>query len=150
MTQIDFYVHVEDRNDTARRLCGKAYGARARVLVWTADQAASRKLSLLLWSLPATGFVPHCAATDPLASRTPIIVDHRSDPLPHDEILLNLRAEVPAFFSRFRRLIEIVGPDPDDQREARDRFRFYRDRGYPMKTHDLAATPTAPARPAQS
>jgi len=145
VTQIDFYVHVDDKADTARRLCIKAYGARARVLVWTTDPLASQKLSRLLWSQPSTGFLPHCASSDPLAPRTPVIVDHRDDPLPHDDILLNLRTEVPGFFSRFQRLIEIVGPDPEDQEAARGRFRFYRDRGYPLRTHDLSA-----ARPARA
>lgn len=145
MTQIDFYVHVGDRLDTTRRLCAKAYGTNARVLVWTADTAATQKLSRLLWSLPSTGFLPHCGATDPLARRTPIIVDHRSEPLPHDDILLNLRAEVPSFFSRFQRLIEIVTLDPEEQQQARDRYRFYRDRGYPLRMHDLASAPQASA-----
>jgi DNA polymerase-3 subunit chi len=139
MTQIDFYFQVDDKIDFARRLCLKALASRSRLLVWSPDEAASQKLSRLLWSFPSTGFLPHCLASDPLAARTPIVLDHASGPFPHDEVLMNLRQEVPPFFSRFRRMIEIVSAiDEDDKREARRRFKHYRDRGYELRTHDMA------------
>jgi len=53
-------------------------------------------------------------------------------------VLLNLRPECPQYFSRFRRLIEIVGVEDADRAGARERFRFYRDRGYEIRTHDLS------------
>ena len=151
MTQIDFYVQVDDRQETARKLCGKALGASAKLVVWCADQSAGQRLSRLLWSIPATGFVPHCFATDPLAPRTPIVLAWEDDGFLHDQILINLRDEVPAFFSRFERLIEIVGTDEAEKQLARERFRYYRDRGYEIRTHDMAAsTHSAGARPLPS
>jgi len=47
---------------------------------------------------------------------------------------------MPSYFSRFRRVVEIVTRDSDDRALARDRFRFYRDRGYEITTHDLGKT----------
>jgi DNA polymerase-3 subunit chi len=44
----------------------------------------------------------------------------------------------PVFFSRFRRLIEIVGLDEADKAKARIRYKFYRDRGYEIKNYDAA------------
>ena len=58
----------------------------------------------------------------------------------HDQVLINLRAEWPPFFSRFQRLVEIVSLDEEDCGSARGRFRFYRDRGYAIQTHDLSAS----------
>ncbi len=69
----------------------------------------------MLWTTPAIGFMPHCAPGDPLAPVTPVIVDHEGATPPHDEVLLNLRGEWPPFFSRFQRLIEIVGLDDGDR-----------------------------------
>ena len=60
---------------------------------------------------------------------------------PHDEVLINLRPEWPPFFSRFQRLIEIVSLDEEDRSQARARFKFYRDRGYEIKSHDLSKSP---------
>jgi DNA polymerase-3 subunit chi len=56
----------------------------------------------------------------------------------HDDILLNLRQDQPAFFSRFQRLIEIVGMDDADKAAARVRYKFYRDRGYEIRQHDMS------------
>jgi DNA polymerase-3 subunit chi len=67
-----------------------------------------------------------------------VIIDHTgAEPL-HDEVLLNLCSEWPPSFSRYQRLIEIVSRDDDDRAGARTRFRFYRDRGYEIHTHDLS------------
>jgi len=138
VTQIDFYVQAADKHDTVRKLCGKALAANATLVIWTLDAAASERLSRLLWSIPSTGFLPHCLAADPLAARTPIVLDYAGESFPHDQVLINLRPDVPAFFSRFERLIEIVSAhDDEDKQHARERFRYYRDRGYEIRTHDL-------------
>jgi DNA polymerase-3 subunit chi len=138
MTQIDFYTRVEDKLRTACRIATKGYGSGQRILVCCPDAETAGRLDRLLWTTPAIGFVPHCAADDPLAPVTPVVVDFNGTEPPHDEILLNLRPEWPQHFSRFRRLIEIVSLDDEDRRGARDRYRFYRDRGYDIRTHDLS------------
>ena len=146
MTQVDFYVQVDDKHETVRKLCTKALAAKARLIVWTADLATNQRLSRLLWCVPSTSFLPHCFSADPLSPQTPIILACEGEAFAHDQILINLRAEVPAFFSRFERLIEIVSADDDeDKRLARERFRYYRDRGYELRTHDMARTATRAA-----
>ena len=67
MTPIDFYVQVGDRQEIVRKLCARALGAQANLVVWCPDQPSCQKLSRVLWSVPATGFLPHCFAGDPLA-----------------------------------------------------------------------------------
>ena len=37
------------------------------------------------------------------------------------------------------RLIEVIGTTAQDREAGRERWRFYRDRGYPLHTHDLSA-----------
>ena len=138
MTQIDFYFHVEDKLRTACTLSAKAYARGLRVLAYCADHEAGQKFSRLLWTAPPIGFVPHCTAGDKLAAVTPIIVDYEGTEPAHDDVLLNLRHELPPFFSRFQRLVEIVSIDEEDRRQARDRFKFYRDRGYEIRSHDLS------------
>ena len=140
MTQIDFYTNVTDKLVTACRIAAKAYGLEHRVMIFCADAEHAQHIDRLLWSTPPTGFVPHCTASSPLASLTPVIIDHRGDEPVHDELLLNLRDEWPAFFSRFERLIEIVSMEDEDRQRARERYKFYRDRGYEIRTHDLRTT----------
>ena len=138
MTQIDFYTHVPDKLRIACRLSTKAFARGLKVTVFCPDPDTVLRFDRLLWMTPAIGFVPHCAPDDPLAAETPVIVDCRGDNLLHDDVLLNLRPEWPPFFGRFRRLIEIVSLEDGDRVAARERYRFYRDRGYEIRTHDLS------------
>jgi DNA polymerase-3 subunit chi len=138
LTQIDFYFHVENKLQTACTLSAKACARGMRVLAFCPDAEAGVKFSRLLWTAQAVSFIPHCTPGDALAAVTPVIVDHEGSDPPHDEVLINLRAEWPPFFSRFQRLIEIVSLDEEDRSHARARFKFYRDRGYAIQSHDLS------------
>ena len=44
----------------------------------------------------------------------------------------------PSFFSRFERVAEIVGIDDADVTAGRNRYRYYRERGYELRSHSLA------------
>jgi DNA polymerase-3 subunit chi len=138
VTRIDFYTHVEDRLKTACALAGKAHGLGLKVTVFCPDPETAQRFDRMLWMTPSISFVPHCAPGDPLAAETPVIVDFQGEKLLHDEVLINLRPEWPPFFGRFQRLVEIVSRGDDAGWAARDRFRFYRDRGYEISTHDLS------------
>lgn len=138
MTRIDFYTKVDDKYRFACKLCAKAVANRMRVNVFTPDEAATERFDKLLWTLPATGFIPHCRADDELAAVTPVLIHHAPTDFPHEDILLNLNDAWPPFFGRFHRLIEIVSTDANDAQLARERFRFYRDRGYELTTHDMS------------
>lgn len=143
MTQIDFYTQAADRLHTTCRLVAKARSHGLRVTVFCPDRELAAKLDRMLWAVPATGFLPHCTPDDPLAAVTPVLIDGSGATHLHDELLINLHGEWPAFFSRYNRLAEIVGTDDNDRGLARERYRFYRDRGYAIRTHDLS---TAAAR----
>jgi DNA polymerase-3 subunit chi len=136
MTQIDFYTNATDKFRIACVIATKAFERGLRTLIYTPDAATSAKLDDMLWSTPALSFIPHCRAGDELAATTPIVIDHRGEDTTHDDVLLNLCTERPPFFSRFQRLVEIVGLDDEDKAAARARYRFYRERGYPLDTHD--------------
>ncbi len=139
MTEVFFYSNVENKLQMACTLTSKALKLGMRVMLLTPDAAETERLSKLFWTTPSTGFVPHCRNGDRLAPVTPVIVDHVAEPLVHDEVLVNLCDQMPAFFSRFQRLVEIVGTGDADREAARVRYRFYRDRGYEIRTHQLGA-----------
>jgi DNA polymerase-3 subunit chi len=81
--------------------------------------------------------VPHCRIGDVLADETPILIGDSLDDAAHHDVLLNLDGDLPPAFSRFDRLVEVVGTDEADRLPARERFKFYRDRGYAISAHDL-------------
>lgn len=137
MTRIDFYFNVPDKFGRLAELAGNALARDRRLFVFVPDRASSERIGQVLYTQGQTTFLPHCVADHPLAGETPIIIDWRNEPLPHDDVLVNLCGEHPPFFSRFKRLIEIVGLDATDRQEARERFRFYRDRGYEIRSIDV-------------
>lgn len=145
MTQIDFYFNAADKFKLVATLSNKAVtqflaGAPlTRMRLFTPDEATTTRVETMLWTFQQTSFLPHCRVGSPRSSETPLIVDHQlENNLVHDEVLLNLCPQYPPFFSRFRRLIEIVGTGDDDKVAAREKFRFYRDRGYEIRSHDVA------------
>ncbi|HEX7270998.1 MAG TPA: DNA polymerase III subunit chi [Casimicrobiaceae bacterium] len=138
MTLIDFYTHVADRLEVAARLVAKAFAQHGRVRVLTPDAAMTDALDRRLWLRPPTAFLPHCRIDTALAAQTPIWVDHCEDHPGPAAVLINLRAEPPSFFSRFERLAEIVSTDETNAAAGRERYRFYRERGYELRTHSLA------------
>ena len=137
MTSIDFYFNAADRLQVACRLAAKALAERKRVLIYAPDAELASKLDRLMWTWPATGFVPHCSSHDALASETPVLIggDDEAADIP---ILLNLSAECPPHFASFERLLEVVGAEEADREPARERFRMYKSRGYAIASHDLA------------
>ena len=137
MTEVLFYTNAPDKLRTTCQLSSKALDRNRRIMVLTPEARITEQLSKLLWTTPSTGFTPHCRAADRLAKVTPIIIDHAPEPVVHEDVLINLREDTPSFFSRFQRLVEIVTNDSDDRARARERYRYYRDRGYEIVTHDL-------------
>ena len=137
MTSIDFYTHVEDAVAVAAKLVAKAWVQHGSVRVLTPDAQTTDALDRLLWLQPATGFLPHCRLASPLASETPIIVDHAPEHEGPAAVLINLTQAPPAFFSRFERLAEIVPAGEPGVQAGRERYRFYRERGYELRAHNL-------------
>jgi DNA polymerase-3 subunit chi len=139
MTEITFYFNAPDKLATARALAGKAFASGRKLLIYASDAPTLAAIDTLLWTMPSTGFLPHCRASDKHAAETPVLLSDNPEAMPHHEVLLNLDRELPLHFSRFDRLVEIVSRDDEDDRaRARERFRFYRDRGYEIQRHDLA------------
>lgn len=137
MTHISFYTNAEDKLAVARQLIAKAWGQKLHVFVYVPDKALADELDRLLWTQPALSFIPHCRDGAALAAVTPILIGARADALAHADIMINLDREPPSVFSRFNRLLEIVTTDDADLAASRLRYRFYKERGYDLLTHDL-------------
>jgi DNA polymerase-3 subunit chi len=134
MTRIDFHSNVGDSLLYACRLARKAYLAGQPTVV-LAEPPRLRAFDEQLWTFSPLDFVPHCYADSPLAAQTPIVLTASADRVPHYQVMLNLGAEVPAQFARFERLLEVVGNAQDELSAGRERYRFYRDRGYALNNY---------------
>ena len=137
MTSISFYTHAADKLAIARQLAAKAWGQKLNVLIYAPDEAVAANIDRLLWTQPALSFVPHCRDSHPLASVTPVIIGKSADLLPSADVLINLGSEPPPVFSRFERMLEIVSDEENDVLNGRQRWRFYKDRGYELVNNDM-------------
>lgn len=145
MTRIDFYilqdVNVAAQHRFACRLASQAVSSGQPVVLHAADEQLAREMDELLWHYPDRRFVPHALAGDPRAAAAPVLITWQ-DPPAFDGILFNLTPEVPHFFNRFHRVVEVV---VQDQLEVgRERYRFYRHRGYPLYDHKMDDWETEP------
>lgn len=145
MTSIDFYVlpqTVEDAVPTAVRLCDKAASKGLFLYAQVSDPARAQALDSALWSLRQGSFISHerHQPEPPAAPLPAVLIGSGTPPQSHLQLLLNLDPEVPDYFSRCERVLEIVAGDAQARKAARTRFKFYRDRGYCLTTHDLSAS----------
>jgi DNA polymerase III subunit chi len=138
MTSIDFYFNADDRLQVACRLAAKALKQGSRMLIYAPDADTAGRLDTLMWTWPATGFVPHCRSQAPLAAETPVLIASGEETPEGCELLLNLGAECPPHFERFARLLEVVSVNDEEKASGRSRYRFYKERGYAIASHDLA------------
>lgn len=136
MTTVDFYFNAEDRLQVACRLAGKAMKQNQRMLIYAPDSELAARIDKMLWTWPATGFVPHCPAHAALAPETPVLIASHEETPEGCELILNLGNECPPHFERFPRLLEVV--DEAGRDAGRSRYRFYKERGYRITNHDLA------------
>ena len=144
MTKVRFFHGANDRIEAAASWLHLAWSKRQdaaaqQVVVFTTDAGLAYRLDRQLWLQPAGGFVPHCRADSPLASETPVIIGDSLTSLNAHRQLLNLSDKVPPEFSRFDELVEIVSQAGPDKLPARERFKFYRERGYELHNQDISA-----------
>ncbi len=138
MTTISFFHGAGDRLHAAAKWIADANRSDTPILIYAPQEDQAEALDRLLWTQAATGFTPHCRMDSALAAETPVIIATRLDAPPHGQCLVNLSNEIPPGFDRFQHITEIISRGDDVRLPARDRFRFYREHGYPLESHDIA------------
>ena len=142
MTKIDFYVLSGEgrqaREAMACRLIDKIYQLDHQVFVVTESQQDAQRIDDMLWTFRPGSFIPHCIDGTNQAAHPPIIIGFIDKAPEMGDVLLNLTHEVPLFFSQFDRVAELVTADENSRALSRNRFKFYKDRGYELTTHEMA------------
>ena len=143
MTSIDFHFNTPNRLEYACRLTRKILNAgqiqpESPLVVFCTHRQRLDEFDDLLWSLWPEDFIPHAHIELPEAAESPIVLTHDDIRLEAHHFLLNLDDATPSFFARFTRLFEVVSRDDSDRALARERFAFYRDRGYTINNFDLS------------
>ena len=141
MTRVDFYL-LPDVDDRAKeRFCGRlacrAVGDGQRVHIRT---ARADEFDEALWDYPPDRFLPH-AKLAAASGREPVTIGTAGEepPLAQGEqasgVLINVAEDIPAYFTRFARVTEVVLAT--ERATSREKYRRYRDRGYPLFHHEI-------------
>jgi DNA polymerase-3 subunit chi len=148
VTRISFLHGAADRIQSAAQWLHQTWNERhstpgsfSSILVYVPDADNATRLDRILWTQPPLSFLPHCRTDSPLASATPILLTASlDDASPVTDCLLNLGNALPEIYARFEHLVEIVSIDDEDRLPARERFKFYRDRGYAVDSRDIGGS----------
>jgi DNA polymerase III subunit chi len=144
VTQVDFYILGSESDDArlalACKIVDKATQQDRHVFIHSTSDDEALKLDALLWTFSQGSFIPHRivrGATDKPPVE-PVLIGVNQPPGPARwDVLINLAEEVPEFFSRYERVAEVVDANAVRRERSRDRYRFYRDRGYKLNTHQV-------------
>ncbi|MFN2329687.1 MAG: DNA polymerase III subunit chi [Chromatocurvus sp.] len=139
MTRVGFYVVQAEasvkRLQVAARLAEKAFQRGHAIFFNCASRAQAEAMDDLLWCFRPDSFLPHGLIDSDAADR--IAIGWGQDPEGHDDLLINLDLAIPAFFSRFHRVAEVVTQDPQSLKALRASWSFYRERGFALEKHDI-------------
>ena len=159
MTRVDFYLLSSTDSDsrllTVCKLIDKVSSRGQRVFVHSDDTELLEKLDESLWNFRPDRFIAHrllieqnpgAAGYDGEAGSVHDSIEAAPlesvtlssyEPVRIDAVLINLASEVPVFFSRFERTLEVIDGQDSIRLDGRARYRFYQERGYPLKYHNL-------------
>ena len=140
MTEINFYVGKTDtlrgRLLLACRLVEKARERNLHVHIHTDGFNTTKQMDELLWTWNETSFIPHTTQiTDDTQEAVTIANDH--EPTKNCDYLINLSNQKPSFFSRYDKMAEIIDQSETILTAGRERYSFYKNRGYTLKYYQL-------------
>ena len=143
MTEISFYFNVPSRTGYACRLLRRAR-RQGMSLAVTGPAEALNEIDRELWTFSGPEFLAHerierIGAVPASLHAATIWLGANPIDAPRHDGLLNLGSETPPAFESFERVFEVVSVDEEDRRAARERWKAYARRGYPIKKHEVAA-----------
>jgi DNA polymerase-3 subunit chi len=143
VTEISFYFNVPSRTGYACRLLRRAQ-RQGMALTVTGPVDALNEIDRELWTFAGPEFLAHAwieRAAEVPASLHATTIWLGANPIeaPQHDALLNLGSETPPAFETFERVFEVVSVDDADRQAARERWKAYARRGYPIKRHEIAA-----------
>jgi len=143
VTRIDFYVQNR-ANQIAHehlicKITEKAWQNQHAIFLLCSNTEQVDRFDELLWTFSETSFIPHspiCDGDGDGGGKVVILSSERKM-LRNYEVLINLTTDVPEHAGKFVRVIESTGYNEAMREDARKKYKYYKDRGYPIFTHEI-------------
>ena len=139
--RVDFYLLTNNEPQAtwlvACRLLEKAYQRGHRVFVYCESKENAEHLDELLWTYKDDSFIPHNLQGEGPEPPPPIQIGYGTEPRGFNDILLNMSSTIPPYFTRFRRVMEIVAASEEAKEMSRNHYREYRSKQCELHTHPI-------------
>ena len=140
--RVDFYLLDDNQPQAAWllacRLLEKAYHRGHRVFVYCDNQQDAELIDELLWTYKNDSFIPHNLQGEGPEPPPAVQIGYGAEPRGFNDILLNMSSSIPPYFSRFRRIMEIVTADDGAKEISRNHYREYRAKQCELHTHPIS------------
>jgi len=121
----------------ACRLLEKAYLRGHSVFVYCDTQEQAERIDELLWTFRDDSFIPHNLQGEGPEPPPPVQIGYQQEPRGFNDILLNLSDHIPAFYPRFRRVMQLVSNNEESKELSRVHYRDYRSKQCELHTHPI-------------
>lgn len=139
--RVDFYLLASDTPDArwliACRLLEKAYFKGHQIYVRCSNQQEAEFFDELLWTFRDDSFIPHNLQGEGPEPPPPVHIGYDKEPRGFNDILLNLAEDIPPFYAKFNRVIELVSAEETAKERSRTHYKEYRARGCTLHTHNI-------------
>lgn len=144
--KITFYIlqapTTKSRDLHSCRIVEKAIFNKNKVYAYFTDESEAQNFDIQLWTFRDISFIPHAIykhSMDELYAPYPhVLIGLNIDPPEEqNDILINFSYDVPPFFHKFQRIIEVVPNIPELKNQARVHYKFYQAQNYQIETHKL-------------
>lgn len=141
LIRVDFYLLNTNEPEAiwlvVCRLLEKAYQRGHRVFVYCDNQNDAEHLDELLWTYKDDSFIPHNLQGEGPEPPPPVQIGFGPEPRGFNDILINMSTTIPAYFSRFRRVMEVVASSEAAKKISRAHYREYRAKHCELHTHNI-------------
>jgi DNA polymerase-3 subunit chi len=130
VTEVIFYTGIADKFEWLAKTCQKILARKKTAILLVADD--DRKLVCeKLWTHTDISFIGN--SEDELDSNRRLILGSPLG-LKEREVCINFIKDIPLDFSSYKYLLEYVPEVTSSREAARQKYKWYHDRGYPLKT----------------
>ena len=130
MTEVIFYTGVNDKFEWLAKTSQNIL-ARKKTAVLLMEESDRRIVFEKLWAHTDISFIGNCE--DELDSNRRLILGPPLG-LKDREVFINISEDIPLDFSSWKYLLEYVPEETLSRGGARKKYKWYQERGYPLKT----------------
>lgn len=141
MAQVGIYLLAHQDEDpilTVCKLCGQYASIGRKVYGYTTQADVAHRLDDQLWTFKDNSFIPHeIFSGEELEQPLPqVLIGPHPSPATHRDVLINLSYEIPAWYSDFPRIVEVVPKGTEARNACRSRYKAYKAAGHEVKTFE--------------